>query len=124
MTNKKYSFVCSALLLCACAASSASADKITAAQAKDYVGKQATVCGVVASANFAARSKRQPTFLNLDKPYPDHVFTAVIWIEDRPKFGAPETDLKGRRICVSGLVESYQSKPQIILRERSQLTTD
>jgi hypothetical protein len=120
MTNKKYSFVCSALLLCACATSSASSDKITAAQAKDYVGKQATVCGIVASANFAARSKRQPTFLNLDKPYPDHIFTAVIWIEDRAKFGTPET-LKGKRVCVSGLIESYQGKPQIVLREAAQL---
>jgi hypothetical protein len=48
-------------LATACAASSASADKITPAQAKDHFGKQTTVCGVVASANFATRSKRQPT---------------------------------------------------------------
>src|SRR5262245_51280823 len=109
------------LPLMACATSSASADKITPAQAKDYVGKQATVCGVVASANFATRSKRQPTFLNLDKPYPEHIFTAVIWIEDRPKFGAPETDLKGKRVCVSGLIESYQGKPEIVLRDPKQL---
>lgn len=108
----------------ACAAPSASADKITAAQAKDYVGKHATVCGVVASANFAARSKRQPTFLNLDKPYPDHIFTAVIWIEDRPKFGTPETTLKGKKVCVSGLVESYQGRPEIVLRDAKQLTEE
>ena len=106
--------------LAAWTTSSASADKITPAQAKDYVGKQATVCGVVASANFAARSKRQPTFLNLDEPYPRHIFTAVIWIEDRPKFGKPET-LKGRRVCVSGLVEDYRGKPQIVLQEAEQL---
>src|SRR5262245_10213521 len=97
-----------------------SADKITPAQAKDHVGKQATVCGVVASANFATRSKRQPTSLNLDEPYPRHIFTAVIWIEDRPKFGTPET-LKGRRVCVSGLVESYQGVPQIVLWDADQL---
>ncbi|HKQ90856.1 MAG TPA: DNA-binding protein [Blastocatellia bacterium] len=108
------------LTLYASAASSASADKITPAQAKDHVGKHATVCGVVASANFATRSSRQPTFLNLDKPYPDHVFTAVIWIEDRPKFGKPET-LKGKRVCVSGLVEEYRGKPQIVLQEADQL---
>src|SRR5262245_51769591 len=110
-----------ALTLALCAASSApAADKITPGQAKDYVGKHTTVCGVVASANFATRSNRQPTFLNLDEPYPRHVFTAVIWIEDRPKFGKPET-LKGRRVCVSGLVESYQGKPQIVLQEADQL---
>jgi hypothetical protein len=107
-------------LAATCATTFASADKITPAQAKDYVGKQATVCGVVASANFAARSKRQPTFLYLDKPYPNHIFTAVIPIEDRPKFGKPET-LKGRRVCVSGLVEDYRGKPQIVLEGAEQL---
>lgn len=112
------------LFCAACAASSATTDKITPDQARAHVGKRATVCGVVASANFATRSRRQPTFLNLDKPYPDHIFTAVIWIEDRPKFGTPETEMKGKRICVSGLVEQYQGRPQIILRERSQLTTE
>lgn len=120
---RKYLSLLIFIILLFCAASSASADKITPAQAKDHVGKHANVCGVVASANFAARSRRQPTFLNLDKSYPDHVFTAVIWIEDRPKFGTPET-LKGRRVCVSGLIEDYRGRPQIILRERKQLTEE
>jgi hypothetical protein len=44
---------------------------LTAAQAKDHVGEPATVCGVVASATFATRTKGQPTFLNLDQPYPN-----------------------------------------------------
>lgn len=122
MTNKSLLFQCAVMILAACVASSATPDKITPAQAKDHVGKQANVCGVVVSANFASRSRRQPTFLNLDKPYPDHIFTAVIWGDDRPKFGSPEVSLKGKGICVSGLIESYQGKPQIILRERNQLT--
>lgn len=111
-------------LFAACATTSATTEKLTAAQAKDHVGKQATVCGVVASANFAARSRRQPTFLNLDEPYPNHIFTAVIWIEDRPKFGTPETTLKGKRVCVFGLIESYQNKPQIVLRDAKQLAEE
>lgn len=68
---------------------------LTAAQAKDHIGERATVCGVVASANYAQRSKNTPTFLNLDKPYPEHVFTVVIWGADRAKFGTPETTLNG-----------------------------
>ncbi len=77
----------------------------------------------MASANFASRSRRQPTFLNLDKPYPDHIFTAVIWGEDRTKFGQPET-LKGKKVCVTGLIEEYKGKPEMILREKSQLTVE
>jgi hypothetical protein len=111
-----------ALLICATgAASSASYGELGAAQAKDHVGETATVCGVVASANYATRSKRQPTFLNLDKAYPDHIFTAVIFGEDRSKFGAPETELKDKRICVTGKIQEFQGKPEIILSERAQL---
>ena len=113
------------ILICAtCAASSATISDLTAAQAKDHIGETATVCGVVASANYATRSKRQPTFLNLDKAYPDHIFTAVIWQEDRTKFGTPETELKGKRICVTGKIQEFQGKPEIVLRERNQLKVE
>jgi hypothetical protein len=53
----------------------AQTNKITAAEAKDHVGEVRTVCGKVASARYAAQSKGQPTFLNLDEPYPKEVFT-------------------------------------------------
>jgi DNA/RNA endonuclease YhcR with UshA esterase domain len=111
-----------AVLLLACTATSQ--PKLTAAEAKDHIGKRATVCGVVASANFAQRSRRSPTFLNLDQPYPKHIFTAVIWLEDRPKFGQPEVALKGKKICVTGTIADYQNKPEIVLREKNQLTTE
>jgi hypothetical protein len=96
-------------------------DKITASEAKNHIGKTATVCGVVASAHYAVSSPGQPTFLNLDKPYPNPIFTAMIWGDDRPKFGTPETELKGKRICVTGKIEEYRGTPEIVLRDRSQL---
>ena len=57
-------------------------ETITAADAENYVGQKATVCGIVVSATFSGRSKGQPTFLNLDQPYPRQIFTAVIWGKD------------------------------------------
>jgi heme-degrading monooxygenase HmoA len=38
------------------------------AEAKDHVGEAKTICGEVASTRYAAQSKAQPTFLNLDEP--------------------------------------------------------
>jgi hypothetical protein len=64
-------------------------EKLTAAEAKNHVGEKATVCGTVASTHCAEKSKGQPTFLNLDEPYPKQIFTIVIWGKDRPKFGEP-----------------------------------
>ena len=55
---------------------SAHADqKLTAAKAKKHIGETATVCGVVADAPYAGKTKGEPTFLNLDKLYPNAIFT-------------------------------------------------
>jgi hypothetical protein len=55
----------------------AQTNKITAAEAKDHVAETRTVCGKVASTHYATGSKGQPTFLNLDEPYPKEVFTLL-----------------------------------------------
>ncbi len=94
---------------------------LTAAQAKDHVEENATVCGVVVDTKFAARTKGQPTFLNLDKPYPEHIFTALIWGSDRPKFGQPEATYKGKHICVTGTIEAYRGVPEIVVTDPGQL---
>ena len=94
---------------------------IPAAEAAKHVGEKATVCGVVADARYASRSKGQPTFLNLDKPYPNPIFTALIWGEDRSKFDQPEVRLLDKRICTTGRITLFKGVPEIVLREPSQL---
>lgn len=94
---------------------------LTAADAKNHIGKQATVCGIVVSANYAERSKGKPTFLNLDEPYPNPIFTIVIWGSDRRKFGKPERIYKDRRVCATGKIALYRGTPQISVSEQSQL---
>jgi DNA/RNA endonuclease YhcR with UshA esterase domain len=90
-------------------------------QAGSHVSENATVCGVVASATYAPGSRSQPTFLNLGKPYPNQLFTAVIFGSDRPKFGTPETFLLEKRICVTGVIKVFRGKPEIILTDPKQL---
>jgi len=94
---------------------------ISAPEAKSHIGEQARVCGKVASTHFAYRSKGSPTFLNLDEPYPNQVFTAMIWIEDRAKFGYPEKRYANQHVCVVGLIQSYRGTPEIILRNPAQV---
>lgn len=95
--------------------------KLTAAEAKVHVGETATVCGNVLSTRYAASTKGQPTFLNLDKPYPDQVFTVVIWGSNRSKFGTPEIDYKDKRICASGKITEYRGVPEIIVDNPHQI---
>ena len=94
---------------------------LTAEQAKSHVGENGTVCGVVASAHFAASTRGQPTFLNLDKGYPNQVFTLLIWGSDRAKFGTPERDYEGKRICATGTIQEYRGLPEIIARSPNQI---
>ena len=95
--------------------------RITAAEAKDHIGDPATVCGKVVSTHYAKSSKGEPTFLNLDEPYPKEVFTILIWGSDREKFGSPELEYKGLRVCVTGKITSYRSVPEIIATEHEQI---
>lgn len=100
----------------------ARSDTIGASVAVNHIGQKKTVCGKVASAFFSFKSRGQPTFLNLDKPYPEHVFTAVIWGSDRGQFNeAPEKAFREKRICVAGLITTYRGKPQIRVNSPSQI---
>jgi hypothetical protein len=114
-----------ALILCCFILSSVSnAEKnyISATEAHKFIGETKTVCGTVASTFYSVRSKGQPTFLNLDQPYPNQIFTVVIWGSDRNKFkNPPEVFFKDKRICVTGTIETYRGKPQIIVRDPSQI---
>ena len=96
-------------------------NRMSPAEARNHVGEQATVCGMVASAHYAARIAGNPTFINLDKPYPGQIFTALIWGSDRAKFVSPESTYDGKRICVSGPISSYRGIPEIVVHEPAQV---
>jgi hypothetical protein len=94
----------------------------TPEDAINHIGEKGTVCGTVASAHYAVRTKGQPTFLNLDRPYPNHIFTALIWGSDRSKFSEPpEQYYKNKKICVTGVIKKYKGIPEIIVSEPSQI---
>jgi DNA/RNA endonuclease YhcR with UshA esterase domain len=109
------------LVVLACSSLAYGQSSITAAEAKNHVGENATVCGQVESAHYAARTRGNPTFINLDKPYPDPIFTIVIWGSERPKFGTPEETYSGKHICVTGRITLYRGAPETTVSEPSQI---
>ena len=111
--------VLSLAIVCTSLASAQTA--IPAAEAKNHVGENRTVCGDVASAHYAARTRGNPTFLNLDKPYPSQVFTVLIWGSDRSRFGVPEESFANKHICVTGKISSYRGVPEIVAQEPSRI---
>jgi hypothetical protein len=94
---------------------------VTAAEAKSHVGERATVCGKVVSTRWAESSRGSPTFLNFDQPYPDQVFTLVIWGYDRSKFNSPETTYRGKRVCVTGKISAFKGVPEVVANDPAQI---
>jgi hypothetical protein len=91
--------------------------KLTTADAKDHIGEQSTVCGQVTSTRYAASTRGKPTFINLDKPYPNPVFTVLIWGDNREKFGNPEEKYRDKQVCVTGKITEYKNAPEIVVSE-------
>jgi hypothetical protein len=120
-----------AMLLALCLAGSSLAarpvagKRIAAADAAQHVGEEAVVCGSVAGAKFAAKTRGQPTFLDFEKPYPEEVFRVVIWGTDRAKFKEPpERAYAQKLICVTGRIQLYRGSPEIIVHDPAQLSLD
>ena len=90
-------------------------------EASGHINESATVCGLVASATYAAQAPTAPTFLNFGKPYPDQSFTALILGRDRAKFGEPEISMPGQQVCVTGRIFLLEGKPGIVVRDPKQL---
>ena len=95
--------------------------KLTAAEAKNHIGDKATICGVVVSTHYSARTKGEPTFLNLDEPYPRQLFTILIWGSDRAKFSNPEDKYGNKKVCVTGVIKDYKGVPEVIAQQPNQI---
>lgn len=94
---------------------------LTASEAKSHVVERATVCGTVASTHYSAKTKGSPTFLNLDQPYPNQVFTILIWGSDRSKFGAPESMYANKKVCVTGAISEYRGIAEVVVENPRQI---
>lgn len=93
----------------------------SADEASRHLGEKSCVCGNVVSTKFASNSNSQPTFLNLDEPFPNQIFTIVIFGRDRVKFSNPEKTYSGKRVCAYGTIEAYRSRAEIIVTDPSQI---
>jgi len=101
-------------------------ERISPSEAKKYVGKSVTVCGKVASTAYASHAAGRPTFINLERPYPNQPFNVVIWGSERSNFSPPpEKAYDGKKICVSGTVRVFREEPpRIVVTRPSQITVE
>jgi endonuclease G len=78
-----------------------------------YSGKNEsiTVCGTVVSTK---RSAKGNVFLNLDKAFPNQVFTVSIFKDKLLNFSySPDEELLGKTICIEGKVSDFNGTPSM-----------
>ena len=92
---------------------------INTVQAKYNIGTKSTVCGTVVSTKYSEKSGA--TFLNLDKKFPNQIFSVAIWKDNRPNFSyMPEIELNNRKVCITGKIENNKGIPAMnISNEKS-----
>ena len=102
------------------AALPAHAETIAPADAKTHVGQTVTIHAAIEEVK---TGRGGATFLDMGGAFPDNAFAAVIFASDLTKFPGAKT-LKGKTVAISGPVQLYQGKPEIILKTADQLKAD
>ncbi len=103
-------------------ATSFKAQTITVNEANKHLGETITVCAKVAG-TYITKGKSKVIYLNLEKPYPDNVFTVVIFEKSADGFDYnPLEFLKNKQICVCAKITLYKDKPQMVVTNQEQIS--
>jgi len=84
-------------------------------QAKLYKGlnETITVCGTVVSTKLSSKGN---IFLNLDKGFPNQIFTITIFKDKVINFSyLPNEELFGKTICIEGKVADFNGTPSMVV---------
>ena len=91
-------------------------------EATKHIGDSVIICGKIYGGIFLESVTNKPTFLNMGAVYPNQLVTIVIWGNIRKQFSyKPEEKLKNKMVCISGKVEVFKGKPQIVITKAAQL---
>jgi DNA/RNA endonuclease YhcR with UshA esterase domain len=90
----------------------------TPTEAAKHVGETATVTGKVDGFH---QSGKGNIFLNMGGAYPNQAFTAFIPSGSAPQFSNAQ-QYDGKTVSVSGKIQLYKGKPEIIVNSPSQIS--
>ena len=90
-------------------------------QARMFVdnGDKKEICGSVVSTHL---SKNSHTFINLDKSFPNQIFSITIWNSNLHNFSyQPHILLKNKKVCVKGKISDNKGVPTLNLENEKHL---
>ena len=89
-------------------------------EVKDHIGDSVMVQGKISGVRFLETNSR--TLINVGAPYPNQVFTIVVLPDVRNQLHViPTSNDAGNIVWVTGRVELYKGKPQIVVKNIHQL---
>lgn len=92
---------------------------VEAKQFYDYP-KDVEICGTVVSTH---KSKNGHIFINMDKSFPNQIFTATVWKSNVINFSYdPDKFLINKRVCIKGKVKDYQGVPSMYPENEKSVT--
>ncbi len=87
-----------------------------------HIGETVWVCGKVFGVKYLTTSKNTPTFINVGAAYPNSPLTLLIRQDVRNRFSyKPDQKLTGQSICVTGRLQLYKDKPEIVVKNESEI---
>ncbi|WP_199121284.1 hypothetical protein [Pedobacter sp. ASV28] len=91
---------------------------ISIKEVANHLGKEVTICDSV----YSSRALDNLTLLNIGGKYPKELLTVVVYKADRPKFAKEPAEVyANKRICITGKIQEYKGKLQIVVTEPKQL---
>ena len=93
-------------------------ETISAADAGNYIGKKEVVCSEV----YEVKELSCVSFLDLGANYPDNPLTIVVFARDLGKFTSGLEISDHKNICVTGTIQEYKGKPEIIITSPQEIT--
>ena len=87
-----------------------------------HIGDSVRFCTRVHNTRYFESAANRSTVLDVNTSFVNQL-SVVIWEQDRKNFpGAPEVIYNNKDVCISGVVQSLNNMPQIVIRNRDQIT--
>lgn len=93
--------------------------KVPVDSVSKHIGDSVTICSGV----FGVKSLEKLTFINLGAAYPNSPLTVVIFTKDLGNFKGTPADLySNKKVCVTGKLEEFKGKPQIVVTKPEEIS--
>ena len=91
-------------------------------EVRNHIGDSVKLMAKIYGGKYFETANNTPTLLDVGAHYPDAPLTLVIWGDIRSQFkNAPETFYTGKEEWITGKIELYKNKPQIVIHNANQV---